>query len=127
MRRRFLAAAAISSGLLAVSSGVTTVVSWRTYQSRGAQFVVVSRRGGMTTVDQTGGLAFLTLIMGLVCVGSIAALATDSTSEAVDSNSTDSPAEDDSWICAGCSEQNPANFEECWKCQRNRPAKTGAK
>jgi hypothetical protein len=24
-------------------------------------------------------------------------------------------------VCAGSGEQNPANFEECWKCQRNRP------
>jgi hypothetical protein len=26
-----------------------------------------------------------------------------------------------SWICAHCHEDNPGNFDECWKCQRNRP------
>jgi hypothetical protein len=26
-----------------------------------------------------------------------------------------------SWICPNCHEENPGNFEECWKCQRNRP------
>ena len=26
-----------------------------------------------------------------------------------------------SWTCPHCHEINPGNFEECWKCQRNRP------
>jgi hypothetical protein len=120
MKRRLLATVAIFSGFLTVSSGVTAVESWRTYQSRGAQFVVVTRRG-MTTVDQAAGLAFLTLLMGLVCVGSIAALATGSASDEANSGSTDAAAEEGSWSCAGCGEQNPANFEERWKCQRDRP------
>ena len=25
-----------------------------------------------------------------------------------------------SWTCTHCHEDNPGNFEECWKCQRNR-------
>jgi hypothetical protein len=29
-----------------------------------------------------------------------------------------------SWICAHCHEENPGNFDECWKCQRNRPRKS---
>jgi hypothetical protein len=37
----------------------------------------------------------------------------------------DKTIEDDagpSWTCPHCHEENPGNFEECWKCQRNRPA-----
>jgi hypothetical protein len=26
-----------------------------------------------------------------------------------------------SWICPYCHESNPGNFEECWKCQKDRP------
>jgi hypothetical protein len=26
-----------------------------------------------------------------------------------------------SWVCAHCHEENPGNFDECWKCQRSRP------
>jgi hypothetical protein len=29
-----------------------------------------------------------------------------------------------SWTCAHCHEENPGNFEEYWKCQRNRPLKS---
>jgi hypothetical protein len=31
-----------------------------------------------------------------------------------------------SWMCAHCHEENPGNFEECWKCQRNRAGKDNA-
>jgi hypothetical protein len=24
------------------------------------------------------------------------------------------------WICASCAEENPGNFEVCWKCQAGR-------
>ena len=27
------------------------------------------------------------------------------------------------WTCPHCHEENPGNFEECWKCQKFRPAK----
>jgi hypothetical protein len=29
---------------------------------------------------------------------------------------------DPSWICPHCHEDNPENFEECWKCLKFRPA-----
>ena len=27
------------------------------------------------------------------------------------------------WTCPHCHEENPGNFEECWQCQKFRPAK----
>ena len=29
------------------------------------------------------------------------------------------------WRCAECGEENPGNFDECWKCSRDQPAGSG--
>ncbi len=32
------------------------------------------------------------------------------------------PSKGSAWTCPACGEENPSNFEICWRCQENRPA-----
>jgi hypothetical protein len=36
-------------------------------------------------------------------------------------NSGPSSVSPSSWQCASCGEENPGEFDICWKCQKNRP------
>jgi hypothetical protein len=100
MKRGALAAAAVASGVLTVTFSVAAVASWDGFQAQGAKF----------------------LLMGLVCAGSIGAfMSAGDPSDNADSESGGDADGGPTWTCAGCGEQNPANFEECWKCQRDRP------
>jgi hypothetical protein len=31
------------------------------------------------------------------------------------------------WTCPSCGEENPAEFDECWKCEKDRPESTTAR
>jgi hypothetical protein len=123
VKRGALAFAAIATGLLTVTFSVAAVASWDAFQAQGAKFLPIRRGSGVTTLDHTAGLGALALLMGLVCAGSIGAfMSADNPSDTAEStDSGGDPDDGPSWTCAGCGEQNPANFEECWKCQRNRP------
>ena len=122
MKRPLLAGAAIMSGMLTVTLGAAAVASWQTYQEQGAKFQPIRRGMGVTTLDHTAGLGALALLMGLVCAGSVSAfVSAGDASDNADSQSDGDADGGPTWTCGGCGEQNPANFEECWKCQRNRP------
>jgi hypothetical protein len=99
-------AAAIASGLLTVSSGVTTLVSCQTYHSKGAQFLLIRHGTGVTTLDNVASIASV--------------FSLDNPSDTAGSDSGDR-ANGPYWNCSGCGEENPANFEECWKCREGRP------
>jgi hypothetical protein len=48
----------------------------------------------------------------------------ESAKKAVEQRKTAGIKQDDepSWICPYCHEDNPGNFQECWKCLKIRPA-----
>ena len=125
MKRPSFAVLTIVSGLLTVLFGAFAVASWRAYQARGMQFMPLRRGSGVATLDHTAGLAALAFVAGLVCVTSlISFVSSHDAPDTTDSRDPDADVEDGTaWTCAGCSERNPGNFDECWKCQRNRPGK----
>ena len=47
----------------------------------------------------------------------------ESSKQALETSRSHQVKEDDgpSWICPGCHEENPGNFDECWKCPADRP------
>jgi hypothetical protein len=113
--------AAILFGIAAFGFGLACVTSWRAYQVQGARFVGGAGRHGFTTFDQVIGLALLTVICGVVCLSCL--LLPRGGGEIPDlklSSDDGSPNASPSWICPGCREPNPDNFEKCRKCQRER-------
>jgi len=115
--------AAIVFGLLAAAFVVGGWSSLDTLDRVGVQFVASSSgRHGFTTSDRASAMGFAAFISGLGCFGSImAGIRSRSDVRGVGDTAIDSSA----WKCAGCGEENPGNFEECWKCQRDRPGMPG--
>jgi hypothetical protein len=76
----------------------------------------------------------LVCVLGAVCVvqliprlfgPQLAQLRLTSSDEMVTFPLEDAKANEDpaaGWVCAGCHERNPANFEICWNCERPRVA-----
>jgi hypothetical protein len=112
------AIAALVFGLLSASFVVGCVSSLNSVDRVGAQFLASpSVRYGFTTVDRAGAMGFAAFISGLGCIGSIMAVRRARS----DLRRVRDPVVDPSaWKCAGCGEENPGNFGECWKCQRVR-------
>jgi hypothetical protein len=114
-------------GVFAVFIGFLFFASWHTFQTEGTHFLrSTSGRSGFTTFDHMIGLGVVAALFGLCFLGCLAGLLSSSDTEesgpeqsVVAGDSESGP----SWICPGCHEENPGNFEECWKCQRNRPFK----
>ena len=117
--------AAIVFAILAVSFGVASIADWHLVHNAGSQFLSSqSGRRGFTTFDQTYLMAGAALLCGIACLGSVVAIFTtrgDEVARAEKAGPDDFGG--DRWICSNCHEANPGNFEECWKCQRNRPRK----
>jgi hypothetical protein len=112
--------AAIIFGIGTVGFGLLFVGSWQRYQTAGSQFVSDAGRHGFTTFDQMIGLGVLTIVCALVLASTL--FARRGVAEAADTVSKDDANDAaSSWICSSCHEQNPENFDECWKCHRGRP------
>ncbi len=118
MKLRILGA--ILFGLAAAMFGLAFFVSWRSYQAGGAHFLNGAGRQGFTTFDHTAGLGVLALLCGICCLGCLIALFSSGRGEQLDAPQSAELDSDDSWVCAGCGEKNPDNFDECWKCHRLR-------
>jgi hypothetical protein len=110
--------AAITFGIFSTMFVIGSLISTHAVHSRGAPFLALaSSRYGSTTSDRANAMAFAAFISGGLCLGSIAAgfRARRARGKAIDDS--DAP----SWTCPHCHQENPGNFEECWKCQGNRP------
>jgi hypothetical protein len=114
--------AALVFGILAASFGIASFTAWHSVQDAGAQFLASqSGRKGFTTFDQTYLMAGAALVSGIVCLGSIVAIFSTRGDEQARSGSVGADEfGGDGWICPGCHESNPGNFDECWNCQRKR-------
>jgi hypothetical protein len=114
--------AAVTLGILATMFVIGAVSTARTVHDRGVQLITgPSGRFGITTADKTGSMAFAALVCGLGCLGSVLAVArANKRTEDVSDNDRSNELEPGAWICPHCHEVNPGNFEECWKCRRNR-------
>lgn len=81
-----------------------------------------SGRYGFTTTDRAGSMAFAAFICGCACLGCLAAQMRARRNAAIlDADRITGHSENSKWTCSHCHEENPGNFDECWKCQRNRP------
>jgi hypothetical protein len=116
--------AAIVFGMFAIMFAIHS--SANAVHDRGVQFLVSpTRRGGLTTADRTGSMAFAAFISSLGCLGSTftALKARGRAAKPTISGLNERP-DLDTWTCPNCHERNPGNFEECWKCQRIREARS---
>ena len=123
------AASVFFFGLLAVLFGY---LFWANFDPDTVHFVSHGFgrwRLGNTSFDRLLPFAALTVLCGVVAIRSLIAVMRGD-SEVVDSTIPSDRASGDgsdsvsdpgpSWTCPGCGEDNPGNFEECWKCQKNR-------
>ena len=114
--------AAIVFGLLATAFVVGSWSSLDTMDRVGVQLLASpSGRHGFTTSDRAGAMGFAAFICGLGCFGSIMAAIRSRSDVRKVGDAIDGSA----WKCAGCGEDNPGSFQECWKCQRGRPVMYG--
>jgi hypothetical protein len=82
-----------------------------------------SGKYGFTTTDRAGSMAFAAFICGCACLGSLAAgIRARRNATILNADRITRDSETSKWICPHCHEESPGNFEECWKCQKNRPA-----
>jgi hypothetical protein len=115
--------AALVFGILAISLGIASSTAWHSVQTVGSQFLSSqSGRKGFTTFDQTYLMAAAALVCGVACLGSVVAIfSTHGDQQKRSGRAGADEFGSGSWICPSCHESNPGNFDECWKCQRNRP------
>jgi hypothetical protein len=119
------------AGFCAVLFGWLSLMSWHTYQADGNQFIVtsISQVRGTTTLVRAVEFGAVALICILIFLGGILAFvyprdgkqlkpSNGDNAQAEVATRLDAPSE---WRCPGCGEENPANFDECWKCLAARP------
>lgn len=117
-------AATILFGVLTTMFIAGSIVS--SSSTGGQEFLFLaspSGRHGFMTTDRAGSMAFAALVCGCAALGCLAAgkrARKNAAKFTADRAARES--ENSKWICPHCHEENPGNFEECWKCQRNRPA-----
>lgn len=119
---------AILFGLAAVLFGMAFFVSWRSYQTGGAQFLRGAGRQGLTTFDHAAGLGVLALLCGVGFLGCLIALFNSGRSEQSGIGKSADAAESESehsWFCTGCGEKNPETFDDCWRCHKHRLDEAG--
>jgi hypothetical protein len=116
--------AAILFGLFAITFAIGALSSASAVHDHGVQFLTSpTRRGGFTTADRTASMAFAAFISGLGCLGSVwAGARAHNRVEDVDEDDAGKELDSPAWTCPHCHEQNPGNFQECWKCQKFRSA-----
>lgn len=73
-----------------------------------------------TSFDRLVPLALLTTICIVVAVRSLVGMRSVQTESVSPSESPVLKESVLTWVCSGCGEVNPDNFEECWKCQKPR-------
>jgi hypothetical protein len=112
-------------GVFAVGFGLGCFGTWEAYRTEGAHFLLIqSGRQGFTTFDHMIGLGAVTVLCGIAFAFSLVSLFSPKVGEPIESQPPKDAADSNAgpaWTCPGCGEENPGNFEECWKCQRNRP------
>jgi hypothetical protein len=114
--------AAIIFGALAALFILGSILASKSVDFIGVQFLgSPSGRGGYVTTDRVGSMAFAALVCGCVCLGCVAAaVRTRRTAAILNTERNARDADNSKWTCPHCHEENPGNFEECWKCQRAR-------
>jgi hypothetical protein len=131
--RRLLAV--VLWGIFATGMDLTLWVSLHPSQAPNVDFVGPTGHRGFTSRDHSMGLILLALGGTGAFIGSNAALFPSGRrwlvrigrslrkrkSEFAQFSVADNAAAGLSWTCPHCHEENPGNFEECWKCQKNRP------
>jgi hypothetical protein len=127
-------AVVIIAGSSAVFFGWMSLVSWHTYQTYGNQFIVtsISHVRGTTTLLRVIECGAVALFCSLIFVGGIFVLFSRRDVEQLESPDGETAQAEvvagldavPPWTCPACHEENPGNFDECCKCQRNRPLKS---
>jgi hypothetical protein len=113
--------AAICFGFLAALFGVGSILASHSVDRIGVTFLMSSSgRHSLTTTDRTEAMGSAAIICGLLGVLSIGA-AMKAKRHGVEFSANTGDSESAKWTCPHCHEENPGNFDECWKCQRNRP------
>ena len=126
MKRIFWLVLVIVLCIIAVGMDVTLWNTWRKGLPYGTTPImgVVSRRG-VTTTDPMTVFSYMTVLFNAMFLASfIAFFPSVGTWVKRKKEALWPPVKEadvgPSWICAHCQEENPGNFDECWKCQRIR-------
>jgi hypothetical protein len=124
--------ATVVFGIFAVLFALLYIRSLHGVEINGVQILYSPAAArNFTNAEYTAKLGIGALAFALGCLGSFVAIfAPRGGTQQLDGD--DAPSDDAeessaaSWICPHCGEKSPGNFEECWKCQRSRPAQKSA-
>lgn len=111
-------------GILTALFGFVFWANWQRYDTSGTRFLLPGNgRYVLTTFDRLILLGALTIVCGLFFLANLQVLFAADEPKSIDEDDPKKLSRSDagpSWRCPGCGEDNPGNFEECWKCQRLR-------
>jgi len=129
MRRFFRVLAVVVLGGATALLHVTYWKAWLAGAMHGEPIMGLVGRHGVTAVDPMNALLGMTMLVSAAfLVGAITLFPglTGSVRRWRDARWPPAveKAPGPTWICEQCHEENPGNFEECWKCQRIRPPKS---
>lgn len=114
---------AITFGIFAMLFAIGSLISSHAIFDQWVPFIGgPTGRSGFPSTDLTGAMAFAALISASLCLGSIAkAVRGRKKMKLAGDDDINSDSDAPAWTCPHCHEKNAGNFDECWKCQRNRP------
>jgi hypothetical protein len=117
----------VTLACIALGLDVTLWNAWRSGHPHGGAIMGVVGRRGVSSVDPLSALTSFTAIINaiffMVFFSFSFPWAVGRTKQRLaGSGPPENPPSPPTWTCRHCHEENPGNFEECWKCQRNRPS-----
>jgi|SRR5882724_5638706 len=129
MKKVFRLLLVVILGIAAVGLDMTLWHAWRSGQPGLTPIRGVATKYGITTADPMTVFSYMTVLFDAAFLAAFIGLFPSAGAWLKRKKDGFWPpiAEEDPgpvWICAHCHEENPGNFEECWKCQRNRPPKS---
>jgi hypothetical protein len=131
MKRFFRVIVIVVLGGVAALLHVTLWKAWRAGSPPGEPIMGLMGRHGVTAVDPMNALLGMTMLFSAAFLVSAITLFPGLGSWLRRQRDARWPppverTPEPPWICAHCHEENPGNFEECWKCQRIRARKTSS-
>jgi hypothetical protein len=130
MSQLFRVVLVVVLGVIAVVLDMTLWNAWRTGHPYTTPIMGAVTRRGVSSADPMTSLFLMTALFNAGFLASMVACFFPGTGEWLKQKRDGvwppekQPDVGPAWICARCHEENPGNFEECWKCQRNRPLKS---
>jgi hypothetical protein len=129
MKTLFRLALVIVLGVIAAVLDMTFWNAWRTGHPYTTPITGVVTRRGISSADPFAVLFCMSVLFSAAFLMSVVAVFFPGVGEWFKrkrdgiSPSVKKPDPRPAWTCAHCHEENPENFEECWKCQKIRGGK----